>query len=340
LQPKRSLDLVPYIFALGLTASLVIGAVVIWTWSAQQTRSHLQTESVAKQLSDAVIGNIGLHCSSLVGVARFECEAKEIESSRQATHDARDLEAQISSAYWTSWATFISAAGFVLTFLGIWFVRENLLEMQRTRAVSQDALEAANKANVLNHEIFLAAQRPWLSVDCTLTSGIRWDQNGGNIDFRFVLQNTGESPAVRSNVMIKMEVRVSVDPLDSQMQFVNQQDSIRSYPLGHTVFPGQAITLNIAVNFPDEGSETVREWNQQNFGAVPIDFLSLVLVGHAVYQSALGEKRYQTGFIFRIDRNTPQLHNGQLDVGISRSRGDVPIELLTLQRWITDGITT
>lgn len=106
--------------------------------------------------------------------------------------------------------------------------------------VMSRATDAAVSANELNRQIFLATERPWVSIEITgpFTAKLR-RRGADSVDFTVRLKNVGKSPAqdVRIYTMLfPLSEPVTVQTVNLALRHPFQTGEI--IPFGVTLFPG------------------------------------------------------------------------------------------------------
>lgn len=270
------------------------------------------------------------------------------ESYREAKsdeHEAKDLAAQqkaadaaysaAASAYWQEIATFV---GIGLTFIGTGLLVWTLRETRRTAKAAIDgviaaerAAIAAERANKITEDVYLADQRPWLKVDVDIDDALTWHpDNGAQLHFAFRLENVGRSPAL--NVDIHPDI-----VLEPTMQYEVDQALLadkardRNPNGGITIFPGKKdivrYGLSISLDRIAKGAAAYGGWN---------DYIHPVLIGCARYRSVYGSACHETGFIYQVRRYM----DGRPNTRLGPSEGDIPVDQLVLVEWPHPGRIT
>jgi len=106
-------------------------------------------------------------------------------------------------AYFTAWLVgFTAVLG--LSTIGLWIAGERQLAHLKEASERQSkdiksTIATAQEANRLNRDAFITTQRPWIAADVE-PLGIEYDVNGLNVNARFILTNSGNSPAIHVNI--------------------------------------------------------------------------------------------------------------------------------------------
>ena len=205
---------------------------------------------------------------------------------------------------------------------------------EASRAAARSA-DAALVANQVSRDAMIADQRPWVSVEIELVSGLTWNENGASVTFKFILSNSGRTPALFTRVDAKFYSHWGFGVAADQRAFAAQHSTRRGEFLNSTIFPGQTLPLSISFSIPDDeiarAAANLTTDNPELAG-----WASPHLIGCASYESVLGGPRHQSGFTAELRRGVPLNPGG---VVISRALGDIPIHELRFMRGFEDGHT-
>lgn len=279
-------------------------------------------------------------------------EESEIEREAERRRNADDLRAQQDMALWSFWTTLAAGASVFLTAVGVYLIwrtmrytRDAALyaktaadasvamvdEAGKSTNAAAVAADAANDANRLNRQVFLADQRPWVAVECKLAKPLTWNVNGCNLSFIVAMKNTGRTPALNADIHFRAYSSYGVDHLKNQLALA---DTARKAPwvMGNTVFPGATVVQHRGTSISLENIIAANDaWVPQTeecrYWAAPI------IIGCVQYRSVFGGIPHQAGFIYRVIRVVAVNDS----VVISPSVGDIPVEHLALERWFEDG---
>jgi hypothetical protein len=179
---------------LGALIALIVACFVytmfIWQISAQKTENRIYAERNAYHYIVATDAEIERTCVTGPPAEFASCIVQIVKSSEEAKRAEYDLQAQKDVADWSFWMLLVSGLGMLFTVAGIWFVRENLIEMQRQRALNEKTLELAAEANGISREIGQWQTRAYLSVE-----RVKALIENGTLMFWIGIQNTGQTPA-------------------------------------------------------------------------------------------------------------------------------------------------
>jgi hypothetical protein len=166
----------------------------------------------------------------------------EAESCEPALHDTPAevfrLRLQCDpAAYFTLWLAIFSAVLTITTFAQIGF----LIRADGTARTSANAAKRSAEAAI-------AAQRPWIKIDASISGSLTDHGVGGlRLPFTVMLQNVGNSPAVNVNVWIALACSGGV------INYLEAREKITPVPegWGFSLFP--------SVN-PDDPPEIIDRW--------------------------------------------------------------------------------
>ena len=234
-------------------------------------------------------------------------------------NDAVDREDSDLCAQWSAVEAVNKGNGLVriglwLSAIGILITATGTIMLVRTLQQSEAALVVARDANKLSQLAFHAEQRAWIAVSVKMLSGIRWNINGGNLDFQVTMTNAGKVPAV---VYIVHAAHILSDARDYAPPVLTRSDIERGAgKFSSVVLPGQPGNQPI-------GIVTKRE-------AEMLDLNPLMIVIYVDYLPYEGGDIVQSGVVLYVSPRTAGL--------VGREHGDVPPDALTVsiaRSWAT-----
>ena len=208
--------------------------------------------------------------------------------------------------------------------------------MKRSLAISEQAANAAEHANKLSRDTYIANHRPWVSVIPEIGGPLYYNENGLNITIRFHLKNTGNSPAL--NVFPYMELRAPAMGIDKAFNpesilkdLIDSNKKNISLNFGLTLFPGELVTQDMSASISKE--ELTRITTNIKY-ILPNIF---VVVN---YRFAFSDSEsHQTAFILDMQQlkysneKPPRL----IPLSIFVEDGDIPPEKLLLEKTLIFG---
>lgn len=115
-------------------------------------------------------------------------------------------------------------------------------------AVAQEAAMAAKAGNLLNRDSFVAEQRPWVSFGpINLISGISYDANGATLTIRFVVKNTGRTPAAGMWINALISGTMMGNPTERAANFIAENKARQRVSWGHMLFPDDTFVQDITM---------------------------------------------------------------------------------------------
>jgi hypothetical protein len=264
--------------------------------------------------------------------SRAECGTSE--ECRSEQRDYSDLRAQWRAADAAQGQqslalaqTVIAIVATVIAGLGTFFVVSTLKEARRSADAAVTAAKAANDANELNRQAFLADQRPWIAEDAAVGAPVRWSTNGCTITLGFSLENTGRTPAMHVRVRMKIFSMLRQDIIKEQMALSDSaKNDNPSY--GLIIFPGrtrnQLYSLTINIKQIQEANKIWAEEQPEE------EFICPHIIGCVQYYTLSGVE-HQTGFFYNLVKSDGSM--------IMRRDGDLSPEEVRLQRSFMVGRT-
>jgi len=181
-------------------------ALAVWNMSASYTRNSIDAGRNTAEDSKNTKQKIESTCIATDRTAFSECVYEIVKTTNDAQRAEEDLSAQKDMAEWAFWMLTVSGLGIALTVVGIYFVRENLREMQLQRAIGHSAVEAAKESNTVARKIGEAQVRAYVvceEANCKTTKN--------TIELWIKLKNYGQTPA--KNIQIESYLQASAsDP--------------------------------------------------------------------------------------------------------------------------------
>lgn len=229
----------------------------------------------------------------------------------------------------TDWLTALSAFASALFALALailtwrlWVVGRNQhRSMMRSNAVSRRAVRKSDEATSLARQTLIATQRPWLQiVDCGIKGSLEWDELGnGVVPCRFLLKNTGNSPAITVSFNVSKLIHLrgeNTDIISLYRAYCDRcQRGLIAPQQGYIVFPDQ--TLDVPWKFTlDEDDFTKALANEASFRGVGKE-VRIHMIVCVTYNTKLDSERRHTGGIYEIRRLVP---------GEPREEGGYPVE--------------
>jgi hypothetical protein len=235
--------------------------------------------------------------------SRAECGTPE--SCRAEQREYSDLRAQWQAAeasrgqeWFALWQTIIAAvatgvAGIGTLFL-IWTFREN----RRSADAAVAAAKAAEDANRINWQAYIADQRPWLAINFKLDGPLTCSENDVTLELLFRIRNVGKSPAVMARMRTELVKRSDLSDVQRRQFFLTEKIEKQGtvHIDGRTIFPGSYIEFARQITASNDMFMYIIR-NQ-----VTISYRLPIIIGSVSYSPTSGDVMYQTGFIIEILR--------------------------------------
>ncbi len=181
-------------FVMALFGAAIFAIVVAGTWdlaTLQANSSKSASEESRKHDKDAE-QQIAKSCVGADPATLAKCANEIVKATYENQRAEHDLVAQQAMARWALFMLYLTGGGLLVTGVGIYFVRENLLEMQETRKVNQAAVDAAMASNAIARQMGEAQVRAYLAPVAA-----RLMVHGRGVDVIITVANSGQSPAMR-----------------------------------------------------------------------------------------------------------------------------------------------
>lgn len=202
--------------------------------------------------------------------------------------EKRDLAAQESVSVWTFWMLVVSGGGVLITAIGTGFLLWQIILTRRAVEDTSEATEAMREANKIARD----AQRPWLSLECQLASGIHWVDNVPTIHVQTTVTNMGSTPALFVQGMGWGGAQWSIK--DSEEFFRDRCESLieagKHRHFSAPLYPEKPLTTIVQVQIPREQIEQYREKRSINNPQLVGDpfFRAQVFIGYT-YEPVAGD---------------------------------------------------
>lgn len=134
-------------------------------------------------------------CVDTEPTALRECVVKAAEAAQSQSEARQDLYAQQDMSKWAFLMMIISGLTFLATLLGIVWIRDTLIETRRAVKAADDAVSVTREIGQTQIRAFVVISEPKFSLF------------NGNPMFRFVISNTGQSPARSVQIEVDGHVR-------------------------------------------------------------------------------------------------------------------------------------
>jgi hypothetical protein len=210
----------------------------------------------------------------------------------------------------------------------------------KAEQIATKSADAAKDSADIAKKTLIATQRPWLSVNLEIGSGLVFDDQGCRIVIKFRIKNVGNSPAVAVHIWseIVLNNEITNQKRVCALYGKDQIDLTQTFG-GDIIFPNDEITYGI--NLPitraaiDQARNEIAEAHN-----IPVDnFISPSVVGCVSYRFAFDGSLHKSGFIAGLSRLDPQHSCRRFAIDITA--GDIPVHMLVLEKgfpigWFAD----
>jgi hypothetical protein len=181
-------------------------------------------------------------------------------------------------------------------------VERQLKILQQQAETAQVAADAARKQSITSEKQLEAADRPWISVDVSITSALTYDSSGAHVEFAFVPKNVGRSPAQNIYIDPRLTPATMGDDLSEIQRHICEADAKqnKNAMLMYILFPGEHYTqrIGMGISAADLYAYTHRTDFERSLG--PDDIAAIALVGCVDYTYESSPRHHQTGFAFDV----------------------------------------
>lgn len=170
---------------------LVIGLVIVFIF-AFEVASSRERARYEQQRTSEYAGNaeadIRRTCIGVDDSAQAECIRQVVETGNEHQRAERDLSAQQEMARWAFYMLAVSSAGLVITAVGIYYVRDTLIETRKSVQVTREIGEAQVRA--------------YLSIRPTVIPSMEGAPLDHRRSFEVEIENAGLTPARNVNAVV------------------------------------------------------------------------------------------------------------------------------------------
>jgi hypothetical protein len=186
----------------------------------------------------------------------------------------------------------------------------------------------ADNQSEVTRQMFLAENRPWISVKPVIASPLIFEADGNaRVEIQFLVTNVGKGPAIGVGVEAKFYVFFGdTRPLQKQVVADQKLFPQRIRITGFTLFPNESECPSISL--PIEKQDMEKYWGR--FGKMDgsVTAFPPVLIGCVIYGFTFEEGVHCTGFAFDLRKG--DLENPKRSYMIDSKDGNLPISSLRL----------
>jgi hypothetical protein len=181
---------------------------------------------------------------------------------------------------------------------------------ERQIAVALDAAKAAQRSADVAKDTLNATQRPWIQIkDIKIVGPMEFIDEQARINLEFTLKNVGKSPALRTDLKIKLTISNTLDLRAEQNNFAGSIIAAREYAETNPLvvqtefgfFPDEEINFSTTAWMDRTELARFREWAGKYPGAAVYP----AVVGGVFYEFTFEKGHHQTGIIFGLQKRTP-----------------------------------
>jgi hypothetical protein len=141
-----------------------------------------------------------------------------------------------TSDRWLIGLTGLIAAGGLISAI---IFEYQLREMQTASYLTRESIRISEEALRVSRDTFIATQRPWLSVEMTISGPLVFDSNGAQIDVGVQIKNHGHSPAMNARELVVLDPAVSGRKGSDFCELLRKRSET---PFARVIFPGDTIS--------------------------------------------------------------------------------------------------
>lgn len=296
-RPRRFLSLgtLPYVLALA-------SGFLSWVWSKLRTPFKQSVDAVHPQDSTNKAGD-GSRIEPPAGAPVIPGPSEEDDSCkrRQENRDRLRLGTEI--------ATLIAVLAYAFV------AYHQLQEMRKATEAARDSADAAKEASDATRKQaetsakqLELSERPWVEASILRNGPLTFNVNGANIPLKFILRNTGQSPAVNVWIHTQGLILNAVPTVDPEMlrrklctEGRNRKDTLT------TLFPGAVFPQEIEVGIPNEMLRSMKD-----VGKMTGNMIDPTVAVCIIYRPTFSDVVYETSYIIsvlRVDKhNRPYIN--------------------------------
>ncbi|WP_349434302.1 hypothetical protein [Pararhizobium sp. A13] len=199
---------------------LCLSAIAVFETGSSTALSRSKQQSNSTNYIENADQEIKQRCALRDSYAMSECIRGVIEATNEHERAENDLVAQSDMAWWTFWMTVVSAATLGITSIGIYYIRDTLVETRK-------AVKAADDAVIVTRDMAQMQMRAYMN---TAHAWISFKENNEPVA-HVSIKNFGQTPAM--NVKSWIHIWIEKYPLKGSLPFpkegeVDQSSSVIS----------------------------------------------------------------------------------------------------------------
>lgn len=223
---------------------------------------------------------------------------------------------------------------FVAAIAAATFTGGQLREMQKVYAPIKESANAAKDSADVASKTLIATQRPWIYPEVRIGSGLVLNDEGAKITFRYILKNSGNTPAINVEVHPKFfafqfgkvsgappNFVVEIPQTDAASELiklcndtaaVSEATAKINWLSGDPVFPGRDLENGVTITIPKPEIDSARAQSAYK-SLIP------VLLFCVTYRFPFDTKSHHTGLIFQLYRKDAASAGGAREFSVTDS---------------------
>jgi hypothetical protein len=163
---------------------------------------------------------------------------------------------------------------------------------------TRDLFRAAETQALLTQRIFVSTERPWMSVVSATAGQLTVTPEQSTLIVRFILKNTGKTPAMDVNLFAELFVYTKNERSDAAaLEGVVQRTLSLNKKSGETFFPGdERGEMELGAVNAQRGLVITRAAIEASYP--PAEKVNVAIVGCVIYRFTFEEGQHFTPFIF------------------------------------------
>jgi hypothetical protein len=162
--------------------------------------------------------------------------------------------------------------------------------------------EAAHRSATIADKTLIAAHRPWLSVNVSITSDWVFTDEEGRVEIALLIRNVGSAPATNIEwdaVLVPMThhltdaIKKVNTRFTARIEVLKKSDLAREVSFGGTLFPNEAYEQRVSLPL---SREDIRNAYGHIAPEIGTPFIAPSVVGSILYRSPIADTWHQTGF--------------------------------------------
>jgi hypothetical protein len=191
-------------------------------------------------------------------------------------------------------------SGFLLAVFTGFLVLATILLFSASEKAAKSAKDSADLAK----DALVATQRPWITVEAKIASGLSRNVNGFNVSVHYLMENVGNTPALYVHPDQKIFLGSGTFSLQNEMKIFSENVRINAsrVPIDQRRHPGTFIFPNRKFEITVTSTGTQADIDAAAAGSPDQGFL-IYIFSVVQYISPVDQKWHQTGAIYELTHN-------------------------------------